>query len=600
MRKMITLAVAVLLLLALPFSVCAATGATDVTNQTTVSSDGSCQVVLQLTLHLEQTLDEITFPLPSNAKNISVNGSAARTYPSGGSLIVDLSRLVGAYAGDFTLTIVYTVPNVVQYDAQDKLVLTLPLLSGFSLPVEAMSFAVTLPGEAAGRPVFSSGYLQSSIESNIIYSLSGNTISGSVTKPMQDHETLSMQLTVSEEMFPIARPLAGGTMAYVAIAAYVCGGLALLYYLFFLRFIPPRRVEQVVPPEGLSAGLLASALTCDGPDLTLMVLSWAQLGYVLIYLEEDGRVTLHKRMGMGNERSAFERRWFNALFGKRKMVNATSQTYAQLWEKTAAQADPQLWRHKKSGSPRILRYLAAGMGLLGGFAVGYSLAENSWLAGFLAVLFAAAGAVSSWHIQKVGRSLLRFDRFEVILGTVLALAWLGLGALSGQMTLAAVVVAGQLLFGLGAAFGGRRSKAGKLAAAQALGLRHYLKTVSRGELQRLNRTDPTYFFAMAPYALALGVDKAFAKQFGNMRLPGCPYLTTGMDGHMTVREWSRWISETAEDMDSLHKTLRYERVLATVQALTAPPARSRSSARRKTAPQNRKGNAKANTRPRRQ
>ena len=599
MRKMIILAMAALLLLALPISASAATGASNVTSQTTVSSDGSCQVVLQMTLHLEQTMDEVTFPIPANAKNVSVNGNAARTYPSGGSLTVDLSRLVGAYAGDFSLTIVYTLPDVVRYDAQDKLALTLPLLSGFSLPVEAMSFTVTLPGEASGRPVFSSGYLQSSIESNILYSLSGNTISGSVTKPMQDHETLAMRLTVSEEMFPIAGPLAGGAMAYVAIAAYVCGGLALLYYIFFLRFIPLRRTEQVTPPEGLSAGLMASALTCDGPDLTLMVLSWAQLGYVLIYLEEDGRVTLHRRMGMGNERSAFERRWFNALFDKRKMVNATSQTYARLWERAAAQADPQLWRHKKSGSPRILRYLAAGMGLLGGFAIGYSLAENSWLAVPLAVLFAAAGAVSGWHIQKMGRSLLRFDRFSVILGTVLALVWLGLGALSGQMTLAAAVVAGQLLFGLGAAFGGRRSKAGKLAAAQALGLRRYLKTVSRGELQRLNRADPTYFFSMAPYALALGVDKAFAKQFGNMRLPGCPYLTTGMDGHMTVGEWSRWISETAEDMDSLHKTLPYERVLSAFQALTAPPVRRESRSRKKNAPQSGKRNAKAGARPRR-
>ena len=133
-----------------------------------------------------------------------------------------------------------------------------------------------------------------------------------------------------------------------------------------------------------------------------------------------------------------------------------------------------------------------------------------------------------------------------------------------------LLVLGELLLGAGGAFGGRRTQSGKQAAAQALGLRKYLKTINRGELQRLSRRNPNFFFDLYPYAIALGVDRAFARQFGAMRLPGCPYLTTGMDGHMTAGEWGRWISETAEDMDRRKESLKSGRLRAALNALTAP------------------------------
>ena len=39
------------------------------------------------------------------------------------------------------------------------------------------------------------------------------------------------------------------------------------------------------------------------------------------------------------------------------------------------------------------------------------------------------------------------------------------------------------------------------------------------------------------------MDKAFARRFRGIRLPACPYLTTGMDGHMTAAEWSRLLRD---------------------------------------------------------
>ena len=97
--------------------------------------------------------------------------------------------------------------------------------------------------------------------------------------------------------------------------------------------------------------------------------------------------------------------------------------------------------------------------------------------------------------------------------------------------------------------------------SQALGLRRYLKTVSRADLQRILRSNPDYYYNLAPYALALGVDQRFAKNMGGMRLGSCPYLTTLMDGHMTALEWSRLLRAAVNTLDERQSRIFLEHLL---------------------------------------
>ena len=66
---------------------------------------------------------------------------------------------------------------------------------------------------------------------------------------------------------------------------------------------------------------------------------------------------------------------------------------------------------------------------------------------------------------------------------------------------------------------------------------------------------------MAPYALALDADRAFARQLSRVRLPECPYLTTGMDGHLTAPEWDQLLRDTVNSLDALQKRLPIDRLL---------------------------------------
>lgn len=585
MRKAFTGITVILMIIALTVPVFAATGASQIQNQTVVSSDGSCQVSLNITLHLEGGLSSLVFPLPSSAKGVTVNGSGARTHRSGDVLEVNLSKLVGGMTGDFTLMIQYSLKNTVKYTEDGKLMLTVPLLSGFAYPVSEMSFSIALPAEITVHPSFSSGYYQISIESNLNYTVDGNVVSGYITKALKDRETLAMFMEVSPEVFP-QDPVKVWRADADDIAMYVCAGLAFLYWLLFLRCLPPRRIRRSTPPEGINAGAVGSVLTGAGMDLTMMVMTWAQLGYILIHLDENGRVILHKRMEMGNERSAFEIRCFKALFGKRRLVDGTGYAYAQLHRKVAATPPGiQTWFRRGSGNPKILRVFAAAIGLFGGMSLGIAIAGESLISDFFIIFMCILGTVSAWIIQSGAYCLyLRYkQKLWVSLGC--CAGWLILGLIAGELGIAAGVVAAQILFGTAAAYSGRRNELGRLTMAQVLGLRRYLRTVERAELLRICRDDPEYFYSLAPYALAMGVEQTFAKRFGSMRLPGCSYLTTGMDGHMTAMEWSRRMGKTVAALDAKQKRLPYERILSIRITMdgkqTQTQSRKRSSRGRK-------------------
>lgn len=562
MRRTVAVLTVLFVIIGLALCVHADTSASSFQNQTVVAMDGTCQVSLNVRIHLETGVNELSFYLPGNARNITVNGGNARVSRSGSFQSVDLVRYINGFTGDFDFIIFYTLPNAVQYDKDERLMLTLPLLSGFSYPVDEMRFSITLPADITGYPAFTSAYFQNSIESGIDYTIDGAVISGEVHQELKDRETLTMTLAVSEEVFP-QEDDTQWQAGMDDVALYVCAGAAALYWLVFLRCLPPKRVRRAIPPEGVTAGMMGSVLTGQGQDLTMMVMTWAQLGYILVHLDRHGRVILHKRMDMGNERSAFEVRCFRSLFGKRQMVDGTGNAYAQLHFQIGNQKpDVRAWFYPGSGNTKILRFLAAGMGAFGGMSLGRSMAGSSLLAIPVLLIMLVLGAVIAWHIQGGAYCLFLRDKQKLWVSLSCCVVFMVLGVIAGDLAVAAEVVAGQWLFGMAAAYSGRRNELGRQTMSETLGLRRYLRTASRQELQRFCQADPDYFFSLAPYALALGADKAFAGRFGSMRLPNCPYLTTGMDGHRTAREWMELMRQAVSAMDAKAKQIPYERMMS--------------------------------------
>ena len=553
-----------LCLLAIP--VCAQTSATDVSSIINVSADGRCQVSSTVRLHLDGPASSLTFALPKTASNVSVSGTSVRTYESPvdpNVVLVDLSSLNGI-SGDYQLMFSYSLPDVLrtERDATTKayrLVMEVPLLSGFDYPVDSLNFSLTMPGEITGKPTFTSSYLQSGIESRISYVVGGALINGNTTTGLSDREKVALVMTVSEEMFPgklvIERD---GNPEIIPMSVF--GALALLYWIFFMRTMPVFRQNRSLPIEGITAGDLGCRLTAAGVDLTMMVFTWAQYGYLRIRVDRKGRVILEKRMDMGNERSDFEIRVFKTLFRRSDLVDATGSKYAQLCRMVSDTiSGVQEMYTKRAGNVKIFRILGCGISVFCGICFAALLGKVSILRTLLSILFVILGIFTAWGIQGGMYKIHVRGKIPLYVASICGLIWIILGIIAGQWIMGVVTVAAQYLIGLLAAYGGRRSELGMYNAGQILGLRSYLRKLDENTLMRLVDNNPDYFFDMLPYAIALGVDTKFAKAFGKMELPECHYLLVARNDKRTAADWALLVRKIADQMDKRQRRLELEK-----------------------------------------
>ena len=557
MKRLRSFFLILVLLGALSLPVMAADSATSLQSTVTVDTRGTAYVTLTVQLHLDAGVSDITFPLPKAAKAVQLNGSHAGTRVEGDHRLLSLPIQV---AGDHTVTISYQLEDAVSRDTENAAT-NLPLLSGFAYPIDSMHITVSLPGDILGTPVYTSGYHQTDITQAISTQISGNTLTATVDQPLKDHETLVVSLQGSARDYPdvsLIDPLMDGWDG----AVLVCICLAALYYLItlFPRFY--RKTRCCNPPEGISAGEVGTCLTGTGADLTLMVITWARLGYLRIHRQGKQKILLHKQMEMGNERSYFENRVFAKLFQRRDTVDGTGLHYAVLCRQVSKKSPlmKELFR-PKSGKTWIFRVLACAAGALSGVKLGMAMAEQTVWQVVLAIALCVLCGMFSYWIQSGGKCLPLRNKMPLCVALGCSALWIGLGVLAGRVTAAVLLVGFQLLAGVAIAYGGRRSELGKRSAAAILGLRHYMVRGNTFDLQKRMEENPFFFYELAPYALALGVEKRFAKRLGKAKLPDCSFLQTDDQAPATAYQWALQLNRTVKLLNGRKKRLVYERLI---------------------------------------
>ena len=540
--------------------------ATKVESYITVTSSGDCMVSTTARLMLDSPVENLSFPVPLNATDVTLNGGSARTTKTSTGLEVDVSRLAGGMVGEVPLSVNYNIPGAVtvildedgKLDPEFKnfLQLELPLLSSFVLPVQELTFVITMPDDIRYKPVFSSIYQQTGIEASLKYEIDKNMITGHSVTPLNDHEAVTMTMAVNRSDFPsVSTYVREGNPELTPMLIFA--GLAFAYWILFLRTWPLIRRRSVTPPEGVTAGEMGCHLTLAGGDLTMMIFNWAQLGYVLIH-RDGGRVMVHKRMDMGNERSPFEIKVYRMLFAGRRSVDATSFQFVRLSRKVFSMIPGERNLCKPySGNTKIFRALACVSQLFCGICVAMNMTSIVFLQILLAVVLAIFGVISAWQIHEVAyRTHLR-GKTRVGIGLTFMLIWVILGILCGQWIIPTCAAFGQWVVGYFAAYGGRRSDVGRHDAGKILGLRSYLKHISKEDIHRLMKTDPEYFFNMAPFALSLGIIHPFARNFGSIKMDQCPYLVTKVHGYRTAEEWAELIADTANLIDAKYRRMEW-------------------------------------------
>lgn len=565
MKRLVFILFVLFIFFLAPQQVSASAEGSSVQIQATVASDGSCQVSVNATIH-KTAPGELFFSIPREAASVSLDGKSVRPKSTEDAKIIDISTLYGTGTGDFSFSVHYTLRDVIHKTSGGKLELRLPLLSSCAYRIESLRFSLTLPGITQEKPAFTSGYHQSNIEKDILCTVNGSVISGSTTKALIDHETLMLSLAVPESMFP--QPILEiFTSDLDTIGFAVCAVLAFAYWIWKLRWIPPNIKICTTPPEGLNAGQFGTVLGLQNANLSMMVFFWAQLGYIRIHPERE-RVVLIKRMDMGNERSDFEQKCFHSLFAKSDRVDCSGYRYALQCQKVA-HTQPPIGHlvDKHCGNVRIFRILATISGLFAGLGTGLSLGFGGFLQPVFAIFFAILGCYTAYHIQNWAGCLFLQNRRQLILSAFLALIWLGLAAVAGRLIPGILFIAYAFFAGMLAYYGGKRTEDGRQAMARILGFRRYLKRVDRATLDALSKRNPDYFFDIAPYALSLGVGKAFARQFGSKPFRECHYIDYPLRDTISATKWNKIMEDTLNKMDANSRSVPFRKFSKNVKRM---------------------------------
>ena len=186
--------------------------------------------------------------------------------------------------------------------------------------------------------------------------------------------------------------------------------------------------------------------------------------------------------------------------------------------------------------------------------------------GFLVILLGALAFISCWYIQLWASHLFAPDRKPLWLALGLCAVWLGLSIAAGVVSSGLGIVIWQLLAGFLAAVGGRRTLAGRQMMSEIIGLRRYLKSLTRDQLQSICKQNPDYFHQMMPSAMALGVDRRFAKRFGNMPVEQCPYISVGADSTLRAVQWRGLMRRVLAGMNTRGQASYWKRFLSAIEA----------------------------------
>ena len=556
MKKLVCILLVLVCLGAFAIPASARSNAEQLQCEAKVGKDGSCDVTITASVVFDETVSDPVFPIPLEAVNVTLNGDAVKTSKGASLQMIALNRVTGNTPGVYTIKITYKLYDAVTA-GDGGLQLKLPILNGFAYPVDLLTVKVSLPGEVTGQPSFESAYYQEYTDQLLKTAIDGKVVTVVAQQRLLDYETLTMTLPVNESMFPRA----AATAWFRDVANWLAGifiALAVVYFALTMMPALPRKVLRTGAPDGVTAGDVPRWLIGGATDLSMLVISWAQLGYLRMEVLPDGRVMLHKRMEMGNERSNFENRCFKNLFGRRDTVDATGDHYARMVISTEKKGRRNLDVYeRKSGNPYIFRAICVLAGLLSGFGLAGSFWPNAW---WLWLPVAAFIAVLTWLVQDAVRGISLRRRLPLWLALGAAAVWMLLGLLAGQWLPATLMILFQLLAGFAAAYGGKRTDLGRQASSQLFGLRKFLCTAQKKELLRLMKANPGYFHEVAPYALAMGIDRLFARRLGRVRMPECPYISVSGKAEMTASEWVAVLRKTVDAMDEkARKTLPWQK-----------------------------------------
>ena len=518
----------------------------------TLNEGGRATVNQEVELAIVGTVNEIRFSFPEGAKKADIDGYWTKSSKEKGIKYLTVSNRKG-FTGTQNFHLSYTLNDLVT-GGEASQVLTLPLLSLQDYQIGMLTFSVSLPEEFAGEPRFSSGYYNTYVQDLMTVVTGGGVITGSVDQIMRDNDTLTMTLALPEGYFA-GNYSESKLTPVMTVLVFVLLALVLFYWFRTLKNPPLRVQARTLPPDGVNPGDVPFLLAGGHADFNMLVSHWAVLGYVSFYINKSGHVILRRRMSMGNERRAFERKLFALLFGDENLCDGASLRYKKVGEKAMA-VIPRYWSKriydKRSGAPFLAQALCSLACALSTLLAMDAVAPEKFHGLFLFVSL-IAGFAMGWVIPKACGAYYLNDWVFTGIGIGCGLLLLIVGGMGGATLTMLPAVGVTVFIGWQTAHGGMRRPYGDEVIGQTLGFRRFLHNATDHHIMQMLRRDPQYFYKILPYAEAMGQGHRFVALFHDCQLEPCQWYESARGIPTTA---SAFYDHYVDTLDMLNISLR--------------------------------------------
>ena len=517
-----------------------------------VDSSGTASVIQTFTVTFNSPSDDVRFPIGENAEKAQVMGYRASRVTQNGICYL---KLRGGFSGTRTFTVNYTLKKLVSSDDEGQL-FTLPLWPAqWPWAVENYSFTVTMPTEFQAKAHFSSGYDGDVVEDYLQEDLFGATYMAVLTRPMRDREAMTMTLRVADDYFSGSHQAwSAGPVA--SVFAVILAILAVAFWFFKLRSARISHETRTMIPDSAQSADLPYLLCSAEPDFRILLLNWANLGYISVGVNEKRHIRLYKRVEMGAERRPYEPKLFKMLFGDQTQIDCVSSRY-QRTAKAAQNAITRYWERrlyeKNSPSPMIMKLLSALCGAVSLLCAMSAMLDESGWRWFLLLLSVPAGFALNYLIQQLAAAFAIGSKSKLAVSGCAVLVWLMFCGAQGAAAIMLTSLALALFTGIATMHGGKRGAVGTMLISQANGYRQYLKKASPHRLKLILQSDPQYFYRTLPDALALGLGDSFAARFDRTPMDPCDWLQ--IEGH-TPKNAADFYSELKNDLELLQSYMK--------------------------------------------
>lgn len=413
--------------------------------------------------------------------------------------------------------------------------------SGWSLPIEKVSFNIEMPKNFSAKPEF----FGPSSNSKIQYTIKDNKIiTGSMDSALSYGKALTIKLDLPDNYFD-----------YPTNHLFNIIGLGIMVLLLIVSlvfYIPRRRVKltpviEFKAPNGLSSAQL-SYLYNNGvvfKKMSSLIIYWASKGYLSIEeLNHKKQLYLFTKIKDIDENEMYyEKELFNKFFKRDKVKSdkipeefSKSMATARFPYKNYFENEQPLFNKKNIFMIKLLTFLTS-------FALGFYTFLMAYeyygmlvyAAIYAAISFILSFILNTWYVSIIDSLYIKktFKKIiKLIISYVLYLVLFLVFTVSlhefdaNYGLLIYVFMFMSIIF---ISLIRRRSDEGIIILERILGLKDFINTAEKERLEELVNENPEYFYEILPYAYVLDVSNKWSKKFEGISIPKPEWYDSNID-----------------------------------------------------------------------